>query len=107
MMAGYSHNMVSRLLARVGLLLLAGSAGSCISGEAECHRRAMAMLGCCPFCDENCDVSKNADAKFAEDACLADLAEQRQDVERDVTSDDDGDTTHSGDDSATTLDPFW
>lgn len=106
-MRQYGHGMVSRLLARLGVLLLAGAAGSCVSGEAECHRRATAMLGCCPFCDENCNVSKNADARFAEDACLADLAEQRQEAPPDVTSDDDGGATQVGDDGETTLDPVW
>jgi hypothetical protein len=79
-------------------LLLAGGLAACASPEAQCHQRAIALLGCCPFCDANCDVSKDPDAKFAEDACLADLAEQQQENQppagsEDGTSGDAGETT--------------
>lgn len=88
-------------------MLLSG-AGSCFSEEAECHRRAMALLGCCPFCDASCTVANNPDAKWAEDACLADLAEQEQ-QQRDGQSD--GSSEHGGDErvetSETSLDPYF
>lgn len=63
----------------IGLVLLATGASSCITAESECHQRARAMLGCCPFCDEDCKVSKDAGAQFAEDSCLADLKQKRDD----------------------------
>lgn len=61
-------------------LLLATGASACISAESDCHRRAIAMLSCCPFCDADCEVSKDASAQFAEDSCLADL-KQKQDAD--------------------------
>ncbi|MEZ4450849.1 MAG: hypothetical protein R3B09_15320 [Nannocystaceae bacterium] len=45
-----------RRLAPLGLFLALG-ATSCITAEAECHQQALSLLGCCPFCDENCKVS--------------------------------------------------
>ncbi len=100
------RSMVPRILVRLGLLLLIGGAGSCITGEGACHRRAIAALGCCPGCDENCEVSKSPEAMLALDECLADLAERRQEVEQADTSDDGG-TTAVGDDGETTFDSFW
>jgi len=63
----------------LGLMLLATGASSCITAESECHQRARAMLGCCPSCDEDCSVSKDAGAQFTADSCLADL-KQKQDA---------------------------
>lgn len=63
----------------IGLVLLATAASACITAESECHRRAIAMLSCCPFCDEDCEVSKDASAQFAEESCLAELKQKQDD----------------------------
>jgi hypothetical protein len=48
---------------------------SCDSSEAECHRRARQLLQCCPFCEEDCQVSKDVEAQFAAENCLAAAAD--------------------------------
>lgn len=101
-----------RFSRRVGLLLLLTSGTtSCITEEGQCHRRAMAMLGCCPSCDANCEVSNNADAKFALESCLADLGQQRdqEDARHDQTSasEEDVGTTPVGGSGETTFGGAW
>lgn len=76
---GRVHLVMLRFF-QVGLLLITTSMASCISGEAECHKRAIALIACCPFCDENC--WKHPEAKAVEDACLADLEARRVDDEQ-------------------------
>lgn len=66
-----------RFVRRAALLLLVSGTAACVSEEAECHRRAVAMLGCCPSCDGDCEVSNDPDAKFAMESCLATLDQQR------------------------------
>ena len=100
-----------RFIRPAALLLLTSGTAACISEEAACHRRAMAMLGCCPSCDANCEVSKNADAKFALDSCLADLGQQRDqdDQRQDRTSaaEADAGTTQAEGSGETTFGETW
>jgi hypothetical protein len=95
-----------RLLRCVGVLLLLSGSGSCLSEEAQCHQRAMALLGCCPFCDASCTVSSNPDAKWAEESCLADLAEQERQAGQGEGSSEDG-GNDGGETSDTSLDPYF
>lgn len=84
--------VMRRFLRQVGLFLVTTGATSCLSGEGECHRRATASLGCCPFCDDSCEVSKNADARAVLDSCLADLGEQQAEQLQDEMAASEGDT---------------
>lgn len=54
-------------------------------------------------------MSKNADARFFEDSCLADVTEQKQEQEarQGETSEDDGGTTQFDGDSETTFGGAW
>jgi hypothetical protein len=62
-----------RRLIPVGFVLLAASATSCITAEAECHQQAISMLGCCPFCDDSCVVS---DDQLHELGCGGDVIQK-------------------------------
>lgn len=61
---------------RTLLVLVALVVGpACGSPEAECHRRAQLLLQCCPFCDEECKISKDAEAQLVASDCLAAAAD--------------------------------
>ncbi len=63
---------------RMRYLLLAGSlvavAASCLlSAEHACHQRVLAAHGCCPFCQDDCEVSE----ELLERECGADADPNR------------------------------
>lgn len=62
---------------RIGVacgLLLGVVVGACLDTPADlCHQQAIAGLGCCPFCDEECEVPREEIEKTC--GALADLDE--------------------------------
>ncbi len=62
-------------------------APSCQSLEGECHRQARAQLRCCPFCDEECAITKDVEAQLALQSCLdvsADPSQHEPDEDGDL-----------------------